>query len=231
MATSISDITMSIKTLNLTPELYDYYQAHAYREPEVLAALRQETLKRFPNSAHMEISPEQGQLMHLLIKLIQANRVLEIGTFTGYSALWMALALSAEGKLITCDIDEATSKLAQDFWHKAGLTQQIELKLGPARATLEDLIQTGYQDSFDFAFIDADKTGYDHYYEQCLLLVKPGGLIAIDNTLQSGRVVQSEDHSPNTKALLNLNDKILKDSRVSMCMLPISDGLTIAYKL
>ncbi len=221
---------MATKTLNLTSDVYDYYQAHAHRESAILAELRQETFKRFPDSAHMEISPEQGQLMHFLVKLMQAKRVLEIGTFTGYSALWMALALAEDGKLITCDINETTTALAQDFWHKAGKSQQIELKLGQASTTLQHLIQTGYKDGFDFAFIDANKTGYDTYYEQCLLLVKPGGVIAIDNTLQSGKVAQLNDHSPSTRALQDLNDKILKDARVVMCILPISDGLTLAYK-
>src|ERR1700730_80763 len=144
---------MSTHTLNLTPAIYQYFQAHAYRELPILTQLREKTLARFPELAHMEISPEQGQFMHLLAKMIQARKILEIGTFTGYSALWMALALPANGKLVTCDIDAVTTGFAQDFWRQAGVNEKIELRLAPALATLPELLAGGGADSFDLAFI------------------------------------------------------------------------------
>lgn len=221
---------MSTTTLNLTPQVYQYFQNHGYREPEILTRLRQATAQQFPNQAQMEISPEQGQLMALLVTLLKAQKVLEIGTFTGYSALVMAMALPSSGQLITCDIDPAATALANDFWRQAGLETLIELKLQPAMLTLQTLLDEGQAQSFDFAFIDADKTAYDSYYEHCLQLVRPGGIIAIDNTLQNGAVADSAIISPNVVALRELNDKLLHDDRIFLSMLPISDGLTLAYK-
>lgn len=222
---------MSTHTLNLTASVYHYFQAHAYREPPVLSTLREKTLQRFPELAQMEISPEQGQFMHLLVKMIQARKILEVGTFTGYSALWMALALPADGKLVTCDINAETTGFAQDFWRQAEMEKKIELRLAPAATTLQELLALGAGNSFDFAFIDADKTAYDLYYEHCLLLVRKGGVIAIDNTLIGGKVAELENQNPNAVALRQLNEKLLRDPRVLISMLPISDGLTLLYKI
>ncbi len=221
---------MSTQTLNLTESVYRYYQAHAYREAAILAHLREETQRRFPQSAQMEVSPEQGQFMHWLIKLTQTKNVLEIGTFTGYSGLWIALALPQEGKLVTCDISVEFTATAREFWSQAQMQHKIDLRIGPAVETLKQMNQAGNL-VFDFIFIDADKTEYDLYYENSLTLLKPGGIIAIDNTLQRGRVADLSNHSPNTLALRALNDKLLHDSRVLLSMLPISDGLTLLYKL
>ena len=221
---------MSTSTLNFTPPVYQYFQAHAFREPAILTKLRETTLQQFPDQVHMEISPEQGQLMALLVKMLKAQKVLEIGTFTGYSALWMALSLPATGKLVTCDIDPIATVLAQNFWRQAGMETIINLKLQPATLTLQALLADGQGNSFDFAFIDADKTAYDNYYEYCLQLVRPGGIIAIDNTLQNGNVANPEIQSPNVLALRQLNDKLLRDDRIFLSMVPISDGLTLAYK-
>lgn len=220
---------MSTQTLNLTPAVYQYFQAHSCREPEILARLREDTLRQYPESAQMQISPEQGQFMQLLVKMLQGRKILEIGTFTGYSALWMALALPEHGKLITCDINEDTTSFAQKYWGQAKLTAKVTPKLAPAKVTLQELIANGEENSFDLAFIDADKTSYDFYYEQCLLLVRAGGIIAIDNTLQGGKVAETDNLNPNTVALQRLNDKLLCDERIMLSMLPISDGLTLAY--
>lgn len=220
---------MSTQTLNLTEPLYRYFQAHAYQEPSILTRLREETQRRFPQSAQMEISPEQGQFMHWLIKTAHSKNVLEIGTFTGYSALWMALALPGDGKLLTCDISQEFTAMAQEFWGQAGLLDKIDLRLGPALQTLRQLKQAGNH-RFDFIFIDAEKTEYNDYYENSLALLNPGGIIAIDNTLQNGRVADATNQSPNTQAIRALNDKLLQDPRVLLSMLPISDGLTLLYK-
>jgi predicted O-methyltransferase YrrM len=220
---------MSTQTLNLTEPVYRYFQAHAYRESSILANLREETLRRFPQSAQMEISPEQGQFMHWLIRTMGAKKVLEIGAFTGYSALWMALALPEDGKLVTCDVNKEFTDLAQDFWRKSGQREKIDLRLGPALETLKEMVHNNNL-CFDFIFIDAEKTEYDSYYEYALLLLRSGGVIAIDNTLQKGRVADDANQSPSTLALKALNNKLLHDSRVLLSMLPISDGLTLLYK-
>lgn len=220
---------MSIQTLNLTQEVYQYYQAHAYREPAVLAELRLETEKEFA-SANMQISPEQGQFMQLLVKLAQAKKILEIGTFAGYSALWMALGLPEDGRIITCDRDPKSTALAKQFWQRAGVEEKVELKLAPALETLQALETQGEKSHVDFVFIDADKKQYNAYYEYSLRLLKPGGLIVIDNTLQRGAVADSGNKDPNTLALRTLNDKLRQDPRVMIVMLPLSDGVTLAYK-
>jgi predicted O-methyltransferase YrrM len=222
---------MSTQTIHLTEALYRYFQAHAYREPLILTRLREETLVRFPESAQMEISPEQGQFMHWLIKVMGAKRVLEIGTFTGYSALWMALALPEDGHLISCDINEEFTSLAQDFWRKAKEQHKIELLLGPAGDSMKELINHLGENFFDFIFIDAEKTEYDLYYENSLLLLRRGGVIAIDNTLQKGRVAEPDQQTPSVNAIRQLNDKLLQDPRVLLTMLPISDGLTLLSKI
>jgi caffeoyl-CoA O-methyltransferase len=177
----------------------------------------------------MQISPEQAQFMQLLVKMIGARRAIEVGVFTGYSALSVALALPADGLLLACDISDDYTRVGRPFWREAGVAARIELVLGPARDTLQQRIERGEQGSFDFAFIDADKTSYDVYFEQCLALLRDGGLIAIDNVLWSGAVARVATDA-DTRALQALNDKLRTDRRVDIAMLPIGDGLTLARK-
>jgi caffeoyl-CoA O-methyltransferase len=177
----------------------------------------------------MQISPEQGQFMALLVKLLGARRAIEIGVFTGYSALSVALALPDDGKLLACDISDDYTRVGRPFWEQAGVAHKIELKLAPARQTLDARLAAGEAGQHDFAFIDADKTSYDAYYERCLQLLRPGGLIAIDNTLWSGKVAQASSDA-DTVALQALNDKLHGDARIDLSLLPIGDGLTLARK-
>ncbi|MDR3477083.1 MAG: class I SAM-dependent methyltransferase [Gammaproteobacteria bacterium] len=219
---------MSDTTINLTPQLYEYLQNVSLREPEVLKQLRQQTQKM--STGHMQISPEQGQLMRLLVELIGAKKTLDIGVFTGYSALSVALALPTEGKVIGCDINGEWTKIARRFWDEAGMSHKIDLRLAPAMTTLQSLIDDGETNTFDFAFIDADKANYINYYEQCLVLVRPGGLIAIDNVLWGGDVADPAITDANTNVIRELNDKVFRDERVAISLLPIGDGLTLARK-
>jgi caffeoyl-CoA O-methyltransferase len=177
-----------------------------------------------------QISPEQGQFMAFLVKLIGARRTLEVGVFTGYSALWVAQALPEEGQIVACDISEAWTAVARRYWKEAGVDDKIELHLAPAAETLNRLIEEGQGGSFDFAFIDADKAGYDTYYEQCLTLLRPGGLIAIDNVLRDGRVIHERPPSEGTRAIQRLNRKLHTDPRIDLSLVPIADGLTLARK-
>jgi len=219
---------MSRSTINLTPELHEYLLSVTLREPDVFRELREETAQM--DNANMQISPEQGQFMHLLVKLINAKRTLEIGTFTGYSALWTALALPDDGKVVACDVSEEWTNIAKRYWKKAGLSGKIDLQIGSAEQTLQTFVDDGQQDQYDFAFIDADKTGYDTYYELCLKLVRPGGLIAFDNVLRNGRVIDESVNDEATLATRVLNKKLHQDERIDLSMVPISDGLTLALK-
>jgi len=219
---------MAKSTLNLTAELHDYVLATSLREPDILRRLRAET-DRLPGAA-MQIAPEQGQFMALLLRLIGAKHCLEIGTFTGYSALATALALPAEGRVVTCDINPETTALARRFWREAGVADKIELRLGPALETLAALGADGGQGRFDFAFIDADKSSYDGYYEGALALVRPGGLIMIDNMLWGGDVIDPAVEDADTTALRRLNRKLHADERVDLSLLPLVDGITLARK-
>ena len=219
---------MNQKTLNLNEPLYDYLLENSLREPEILHQLRAETAK-LPMS-RMQIAPEQGQLMALLLKLIGAKKTLEIGVFTGYSTLVTALALPEDGKVIACDKDERYTAIAQKYWQQAKVEHKIDLRIAPAKETLEQLIASGQENSFDFAFVDADKRGYEYYYEQCLKLVRTGGLIAIDNVLWSGRVANPEDTDKRTVAIREFNQKLHQDQRVTISLVPIADGLTLAMK-
>lgn len=219
---------MSNQTLNLTPQLYRYLLSVSLREAPILKSLREKTAQL---SGHeMQISPEQGQFMALLVELIGAKKTLEIGVYTGYSSLVVALALPADGRIIACDISTETSNIAKSFWQKAGVTEKIELKLAPALETLDQLIEQGETNTFDFVFIDADKQNYSNYYERSLSLVRPGGLILIDNVLWSGRVADSKNHDKQTEAIRQLNQKISEDKHVSMSLLPLGDGLTLVRK-
>ncbi len=178
----------------------------------------------------MQIAPEQGQFMALLIQLIGATKTLEIGVFTGYSSLCVALALPPTGKIVACDVSEEYTAIARRYWQKAGVTDKIDLRLAPALETLDQLLASGQAETFDFAFIDADKENYDHYYERSLQLVRPGGLIAIDNVLWFGQVADPQVQDNNTLALRALNDKLHHDERVTLSLVPIGDGLTLALK-
>lgn len=219
---------MSVATIAMTEELYGYLLETTVREPEVLARLRRETAS-LP-SGGMQISPEQGQLMALLIELTGAKRTLEVGVFTGYSSTVVALALPADGRIVACDVSEEWTSIARRYWREAGVEQKIELHLRPAVATLDALLAGGEAASFDFAFIDADKTSYDAYYERCLTLLRPGGLLAVDNSLWSGAVADGRDQNESTRAIRQLNAKIAADSRVSASLVPIGDGLYLARK-
>lgn len=219
---------MSSRATFLTEELYIYLKNVSLREPEVLQQLREVTAP-FSTSA-MQISPEHGQFMRLLIKLINAKRTIEAGVYTGYSALSVALSLPEDGYMLACDINEEWTTLAREFWGKAGVAHKIELRLAPAAETLQKFIDDGYESSFDFAFIDADKGGYDVYYEQCLKLIRQGGLIMLDNMLFHGLVSDVDANDNTTKAIRAMNNKILKDERVDISLLPVGDGVTLARK-
>ncbi len=215
------------KTIGLTGALYDYYAAHAYREPPVLGELRAETAKLGGNAA-MQIGPEQGAFMGLLVKLMGAKRVLEFGTFTGYSALAMALA-GAE-KMTCADVSKEWTDIGRKYWAKAGVADRIDLHLDGGTAVIDRLLANGAAGTFDLSFIDADKTGYDTYYEGSLKLLRAGGLILIDNTLWGGDVADTSKTDADTEAIRAINAKVAKDERVEICMTPICDGLTMARK-
>lgn len=219
---------MSTFTINLTPHLHTYLLQHSVREHEVLKKLRETTQEM--STARMQISPEQGQFMGLLLEILNARKTLDIGTFTGYSALVAALALPEHGKVIALDINDEWTRIARKFWRKAEVDHKIDLMLAPAKESLAELIDAGESNTFDFAFIDADKANYDSYYESALELVKSGGIIGIDNVLWSGQVADSTVYDQQTRSIRALNEKIAKDERVSIAMIPIGDGLTLARK-
>lgn len=219
---------MANQTLGLDENLYNYLLSVSLREPEILTKLRQETANH--PMAEMQIAPEQGQFMALLIQLIGAKKTLEVGVFTGYSSLAVALALPADGQVIACDVSEDFTSMARRYWQLAGVDHKIDLRIAPALETLDDLIAVGESDSFDFAFIDADKANYDNYYERALKLVRPGGLIAIDNVLWSGDVAKPEVQDNRTNKIRDLNKKLHTDTRINLSLVPIADGLTLAVK-
>jgi caffeoyl-CoA O-methyltransferase len=213
--------------LTMTDQLANYLRDVGTRETEVQRELRAITHAKQGEAAGMQIGPDQGQVMAFLVRLIGARRALEIGTFTGYSALAVAAALPEDGQLIACDVSEDYTSVGRPFWKEAGIAPRIDLRIGPALATLDALLAHGNGGKFDFAFIDADKPNYDAYYEACLKLVRKRGLIAIDNVLWSGAVADPSKTSADTQTLRALNRKIQADSRVEMCMLAIGDGLTL----
>ncbi len=218
---------MSTRTLALSDALYGYLLELSPNEHEALKECRRLTSKM--STAQMQISPEQGHFMAFLVKLLGVKKALEVGVFTGYSSTAVALALPEEGQLIACDINPEWTKIAKNIWDQAGVSSKITLKLGAATETLQSLVDEGQGGSFDFAFIDADKLAYDHYYELCLALLRPGGLIVIDNAFFHGDVVNPS--SENSMAINELNRKVKEDNRVNHCMLPISDGLLMAFKV
>lgn len=219
---------MSATHIQLTPELAAYLRQVSLREPQVLAKLRADTATLARRT--MQITPEQGQFMGLLTRLIGARRALEVGVFTGYSSTSVALQLPPDGELVACDASQEWTSIAHRYWCEAGVDSRIKLHLGPARATLERLLAEGQQESFDIAFIDADKESHDVYFELCYRLVRKHGLILIDNVLWHGQVADASQQDAETVAIRALNEKLVTDERVSLSMLPIGDGLTVTMK-
>jgi predicted O-methyltransferase YrrM len=219
---------MSNTTFGLSDTVRQYLLSVSVHEPAVLARLREETA-RLP-MAMMQISPEQGQLLALLVGVLQARRCLEVGTFTGYSALWVALALPEDGRVTACDVSEEWTAIGRRRWKEAGVEHKIALHLGPGVETLDRLIAEGESGQYDFAFIDADKSNYWNYYERALRLLRPGGLIAVDNTLWSGRPADPEDRDTTTVVIRDFNARLYQDQRVQISILPIGDGLTLILK-
>jgi predicted O-methyltransferase YrrM len=219
---------MSNRTLPLDDRLYDYLLRHSLREPESLARLRAETASH--PKVNMQIAPEQGQFMQMLVRLLGARRAIEVGVFTGYSSLAVVLAMPADGRLLACDISEEYTAIARRHWQAAGVADRIELVIAPAKQTLDARLAAGEAGQYDFAFIDADKTGYLSYYERLIQLVRPGGLIAVDNTLWGGEVADPTNRDEDTVALREFNDALLADPRIDLSLLPLADGLTLARR-
>ncbi|OUL33882.1 class I SAM-dependent methyltransferase [Nostoc sp. 106C] len=219
---------MTNQTLGLEPHLYNYLLSVSLRESEILAQLRHETAQH--PMARMQIAPEQGQFMALLVQLIGAKKTLELGVFTGYSTLVVALALPSDGKVVACDVNEEFTAIARRYWQQAGVADKIDLHIAPALETLDSLLAAGEAETFDFAFIDADKSNYDAYYERSLQLVRAGGLIAIDNVLWSGRVADLQVQDNRTRKIHTFNQKLHQDQRITLSLIPIGDGLTLALK-
>ena len=219
---------MSAQHIELTDALIQYIRTVSSPEPDYLARLREETLR--DPAARMQISPEQGALLGMLMRLMGARRCIEVGVFTGYSSLSVARALPADGQLIACDVSETWTAIARKYWREAGLDGKIDLRLAPALDTLDALLAGGEAGKFDFAFIDADKANYGAYYDRLIQLVRPGGLIAVDNVLWYGRVIDSRENDIDTVSIRAFNAKLRADGRVHICILPIGDGLTLAFK-
>lgn len=220
---------MPDKYISFDERIYGYFKSLARSEPEVLRRLREET-EALPN-AQMQISPEQGQFMALLLRLMNARKTLEVGVFTGYSSLLTALTLPSDGRVIACDVSDEWTSVASRYWREAGVENKIELRLAPAVETLDKLIAEGQNGAFDFAFIDADKKNNEAYFERALTLVRRGGLVAIDNTLRDGRVADESVQDDDTIAVRAFNQKLRADERVLVSLVPIADGLTLALKL
>ena len=220
---------MSSRTLQITEPSHDYLLSVSLREPTILSKLREETAKL--EAAGMQISPEQGQFMRLLVKMLGAKRTLEIGVFTGYSALSVALVLPDDGQIVACDVSEEWTAMARRYWHAAGIAHKIDLYLAPATETLAALVgNEANHGTFDFAFIDADKANYATYYDQAFKLIRRGGVIAIDNVLWGGSLVDESKQDEDSNALRALNQQLHKDDRIDLSMVPIGDGLTLARK-
>jgi len=219
---------MSNRSIGLEPALQSYLLSVSLREHPLLARLRAETAQH--PSANMQIAPEQGQFMAMLLQLIDARRCIEVGVFTGYSSLAMALAMPADGRIIACDISEEYTAVARRYWDEAGVADRIDLRIAPALETLDALLADGEAGCHDFAFLDADKEGYPDYFERSLALLRPGGLIAVDNTLWDGAVADPADQSPDTVAIRAFNRERLDDPRIDLSLVPIGDGLTLARK-
>jgi caffeoyl-CoA O-methyltransferase len=213
----------------ISEPLSDYIGSVSLREAPLLARLREETSVH--PDAEMQITPQQGQLLQILVKAIGARRTLEVGVFTGYSSLAIAMALPEDGRITALDVSEEYTRVARRYWKEAGLAHKIDLQIAPAAESLDELLKHGRAGTYDFAFIDADKPSYTAYFEKCLALLRPSGLMAIDNTLQRGRVLDADDLKPNTVAMRAFNRMLHEDRRVMLTMLPVADGLTLAVKL
>lgn len=219
---------MSNRTISLDDTLYRYLLDASLREHPALARLRAETATH--PRVNMQIAPEQGQFMALLVQLMGATRCIEVGVFTGYSSLAMALALPSDGHVVACDVSEEYTAVARRHWAAAGVADKIDLRLAPATETLDALLAQGEAGRYDFAFIDADKEGYAGYYERLLQLLRPGGLVAVDNTLWDGAVADPANHEPDTVAIRAFNERLRDDERIDLSLVPIGDGLTLARK-
>jgi len=219
---------MSNRTIAITESIYQYLCDHSLREDPILKDLRDHTYDMEERA--MQIAPEQGQFMKMLVKLIGAKNTIEVGVFTGYSSLAIALALPEDGRIVACDVNPQYTNVAEKFWVSAGVREKIDLRIGPAKDTLLELINAGLTGTFDFAFIDADKINYDHYYELCLQLIRPGGLITVDNVLWGGAVSDDAINDVDTNSIRALNDKLHQDERIDLSLVPVGDGLTLAMK-
>ena len=219
---------MSSSTIGLSEDLRKYLLSVSCRESKTLKGLRKETFQL--KESQMQISPEQGSFLALLVKVLSAKKTLDIGVFTGYSSLVVADALPDDGVVIACDTSEEWTNIARKYWEIASVNNKIQLKLAPAIKTLDKLIEKGEQGTFDFSFIDADKINYQNYLERSLVLLKPGGVVAIDNVLWGGKVLDEQDNEPATRAIRKFNEKLKDDDRVLISMVPIGDGLTLAFK-
>ncbi len=219
---------MSNRTIAIKESIYQYLCDHSVREDPILKELRDYTYDMEERA--MQIAPEQGQFMQMLVKLIGAKNTIEVGVFTGYSSLAIALALPEDGRIVACDVNPQYTSVAEKFWVSAGVREKIDLRIGPAKDTLLGLINGGFTGTFDFAFIDADKINYDHYYELCLQLIRPGGLITVDNVLWGGAVSDDAINDVDTNAIRALNDKLHQDKRIDLSLVPVGDGLTLAMK-
>ncbi|HUQ54771.1 O-methyltransferase [Lentzea sp.] len=215
--------------VDATPELLAYVREVSLRDDEILAGLRGET-ERMPAYHAMVTMPEEAQFLALLVRLIGASSVLEIGTFTGYSTLCMARALPAGGRIITCDVDRKWPTVAAGYWKRAGVADRIDFRLGDAAETMAGLLDDGLAGTVDLVFVDADKAGYERYYENALTLLRPGGLVVVDNTLYFGRVVDPDARDPDTEAIRRLNARLRDDDRVHLALLTMADGITLAHK-
>ncbi len=220
---------MSTHSISVDERLRNYMLDVSLREHPEMRALRDETAKH--EMARMQVSPEQGQLMQMLIRMLGATNCIEVGTFTGYSALAVALALPDDGKLVACDISEEYTKIGIPFWERAGVADKIDLRIAPATETLDAMIAAGETGAYDFAFIDADKPGYPDYFDRCLTLMRIGGVIAVDNIFMGGGVADPDADSDNVVAMRNFNALIKDDNRVELSLIPIGDGLTLARKV
>jgi len=219
---------MSNKTTAVTGALHDYLLDVSLREADVLRRLREETAK-LPER-NMQIAPEQGQFMQLLLSIMSARRCIEVGTFTGYSTLAMAQALPEDGRILACDISREWTDMGRPYWEEAGVAERIDLQIAPAEETLEKVLKDDGGNVWDFAFIDADKPGYPRYFDLCLALLRPGGVIAVDNTLWDGKVADPAIDDEDTRAIRRFNEGLLADERVEISLVPIGDGLTLARK-
>lgn len=218
-----------VNKLRINENLNQYIQSHT-RESPVLQALRQETAMKFPQAAKMAVSPDQGSFLAWLVGTLGVRNMIEVGVFTGYSSLSMALALPDNGRLVACDRDPKTMEIAEEYWKKAGVHHKIEKRVGPAMDTLQVMLDNNEEDTYDFAFVDADKKGYRKYYEILLKLIKPGGVIGIDNVLWYGKVADTLVDDATTQSLRELNDFLLHDPRISMSLVSIGDGIILCRK-